>query len=324
MDLQTDTLVRQGLKFSHLRLIAALEQTAQMSMAAAQLAITQPAASRLAGELERIVGTRLYHRHARGVELTEQGRHLAERARRLLRDLDDIGREVSEMGKGSRGLVRIGAVTGPALQIVLPVIRQAHASHPNIEISVTVDTSDKLCEALLAGNLDFYLGRIPENTDAAPFLPHVIGEEPICLIVRQDHPLTRQPPRGLQDCLAHDWVMQPPGGLLRHLMELYLLERGYDLPARVVSTSSVMLTLALVETTDAIAPVARYVATFFGAPAPGEPARLAHIVPLPVAEDLAIKPYSLIRLRETPLSPASQTLFEMLGRRLADLDDRPA
>lgn len=46
--------------------------------------------------------------------------------------------------------MRIGSVTGPALDLVLPVIRDMRVTYPDIAFSVQVDTPDRLAEALSA------------------------------------------------------------------------------------------------------------------------------------------------------------------------------
>lgn len=311
-NIQRDLLIRQGLKLTHLRLMAALAETGQISGAAAQLAISQPAASRLLSELEQIVDVKLYQRHPRGVVLSDFGLRLAERARKMLQDLDDTGREIAEMTAGLRGVANIGAVTGPSLEMVLPAVRRARLTHPEIDISITVDTSDGLADGLLSGRLDFYIGRVPRNVDVRPFHLRVIGEETISLIVRDGHPLVQRPPASIADCIGYDWVLQMPGGLLRHTAETYLLERGHALPGRVVSTSSLLMTLALISQSNAIAVVARSAAEFFGGPA-----ELAgRIRKLPVAEDMKVSAYSLITLRDQPLSAAARVLHNMIETRL--------
>ncbi|MBE3638591.1 LysR family transcriptional regulator [Mangrovicoccus sp. HB182678] len=307
-----DDLVRRGLRFSQLRLLAALKETGQISAAAAQLAITQPAASRLLAELERLAGARLYERHARGITLTEAGERLAGRARQVLGQLDDARAELQDLGAGAAGEVRIGAVTGPALELVLPAIRELRVTYPGIRISVLVDTSDRLAEALAARSLDFYLGRLHEAIDARRVEMRPIGPEPVALIVRRGHPLSRQPAPRLEDCLDYDWVMQPPGGLQRRTVETWLLQRGLPLPGRILGTASLLLTLALIAETNAIAPVARAVALFHG----GTGGTGGNYEILPVAEDLAVAPYSLIRLRDQPLSAAAERVIGLIGRKI--------
>ncbi|SFH63336.1 LysR family transcriptional regulator [Albimonas pacifica] len=310
-----DELLRRGLRLPQLRLLAALAETGRISAAAAQVAITQPAASRLLAELERMVEAKLYDRHARGVTLTDAGRLLAARAAIVLRQLDQGHVEIQEMTRGARGLVRIGAVTGPALEIVVPVIRELRVTYPEIEIAVQVDTSDKLADQLLKLELDFYIGRLPEEVDARAVSMRPIGPEPVSLVVRREHPLTRRDPVLLTDCLAFDWVMQPPGGLQRRTVESYLLETGNPLPRRILGTSSVLLTLALISNTNAIAPLSRAVATFYaGAGGPGGGIHL-----LSIADEMAVTPFSLIRRAGETASPPAARVLGLIERQLPPL-----
>lgn len=304
IDTLPDEFIRKGLRFSQLRLMVALRDIGQVSGAAAQVAMTQPAASRLLADLEQMVGAKLYHRHPRGVTLTESGMALAARAQAILRQLDDTCHEITEIAAGVRGRVHIGAVTGPALEIVLPTIRELRVTVPEIEIAVQVDTSDKLAEALLAHELDFYIGRVPPGVDPGALKMREIGAEPVNLIVRADHPLMRRDAFSLEDCLAYDWVMQNPDGLLRRTAETYLLRNGYAQPARVLSTTSLLLTLAIISETNAIAPVARAVAEFYA----GHQGSGARIEILPVAQDMHVEPYSLIERREMPSSAAARVI----------------
>ncbi|AZN71077.1 LysR family transcriptional regulator [Georhizobium profundi] len=304
-------LVRKGLKFSQLRLLAVLRDTGQIGAAAEQVGMTQPAASRLMAQLEEMIGTPIFTRHARGVSLTEAGHIMADQAVRTLRELDLSQERVVQAIQGTRGLVRIGSVTGPSLELILPLVREIRVLSPAVEIAVQVDTSNKLAEALLARELDFYVGRIPDGAHAQPFAVSDIGDEPIGLVVRADHPLTRIDPLSLDRCLDYDWVMQPPGGLLRRTAEDYILSKGLRLPRRVLGTASTLFTLALVQKTNAIAPLARAVAEFF-IDSSGLGSRLAT---LPVAPDLTVKTYGVVTRQERDLSPAAETILATLLRR---------
>ncbi len=302
-------LIRRGLKVSQIRLLAALRETGQISAAAQTVGITQPAASRLLGQLEDLVGAPLHERHPRGIALTEAGRILADEAVSTLRGFDLASQRIGEAITGLRGAVRIGSVTGPSLEIVLPALKTARRSLPRVEISVMVDTSDRLSDALLGGDIDFYIGRLPHQADARSFTLEAIGPEPISLVVRQDHPLTRVAPLEVGRCLDYDWVLQPPGGLLRRTVETYLMERGFGLPDRVIGTTSQLFTLALVHETDAIAPLARAVADFFI----DRGALGSRLDRLPVAADLRVADYGLILRAAEALSPAASGIRSLLS-----------
>lgn len=309
-DLQ-DEFIRRGLRLPHLRLLVAIESTGQMSGAASRLAITQPAASRLMAELERIVGASLYTRHAKGVTLTLAGSLLAEKAHAILRQLNDASEEIGELIEGVRGHVRIGAVTGPALEIVLPALRELRIAYPEIEISVDVETSDKLAASLLSRELDFYIGRLPDGVDGRAVRMRRIGPEPVGFIARSAHPLTRKRNVTVSQCLPFDWVMQPQGGLMRRAVETYLLENGHPIPARILGTTSLLLTLAIISETNAIAPVARSVGEFYSK----RNALGSNIALLDMTDQIAVSPFSFVFPANQDLSPAVHRVLSALEQR---------
>ena len=315
----SNALVRKGLKFSQLRLLAALRDLGQIGAAAQHVGLTQPAASRLRAQLEELAGVALYTRHARGVVLTEAGRVLAEQAASTLQGLDLANERIGQLVRGARGLVRVGSVTGPSLELLLPVLREARLAYPEIELAVEVGTSDRLSDLLLNRELDFYIGRIPERADAGVYELDVIGPEPISLVVRLGHPLVRQDRLQLRDCLDYDWVTQPPGGLLRRTAETYILKQGLPLPKRVLGTSSTLFTLAMLNETNAIAPLARAVADFFIA----RGALGSRLARLPVAEDMQVGDFGLVRRAGEAVSPSTERLLQMLRRRVAAAEGAP-
>lgn len=315
----SNALVRKGLKFSQLRLLAALRELGQIGAAAQHVGLTQPAASRLLAQLEELAGVALYTRHARGVVLTEAGRVLAEQAASTLQGLDLANERIGQLVRGARGLVRVGSVTGPSLELLLPVLREARLAYPEIELAVEVGTSDRLSDLLLNRELDFYIGRIPERADAGVYELDVIGPEPISLVVRLGHPLVRQDRLQLRDCLDYDWVTQPPGGLLRRTAETYILKQGLPLPKRVLGTSSTLFTLAMLNETNAIAPLARAVADFFIA----RGALGSRLARLPVAVDMQVGDFGLVRRAGEAVSPSTERLLQMLRRRVAAAEVAP-
>lgn len=310
-----DEFIRRGLRLPHLRLLIALETTGQMSGAASHLAMTQPAASRLMAELERIVGASLYTRHAKGVSLTQAGKLLADKGHTIIRQLNDASQEIAEMAQGVRGHVRIGAVTGPALEIVLPALRELRIAYPEIEISVDVETSDKLAASLLSRELDFYIGRLPAEVDGRVVRMRRIGPEPVAFVVRSDHPLTRKSAISIDQCLPFDWVMQPPNGLMRREVETYLLENGYAIPARILSTSSLLLTLAIISETNAIAPLARSVGEFYSR----RSGLGGNIALLDMTDHMDVSAFSFVFPAGQELSPAAQRVLTALERKTQDV-----
>ncbi len=308
-----DEFIRRGLRFSQMRLIALLDRKGQISSAAAQLGMTQSAASRLLSELEHTVGAKLYERHGRGVVLSEAGQAMARQALIILNQLDHAHQEISQIVDGARGQVRIGAVTGPAMQLVLPVVRELRENYPEIELSVLVDTSEKLAEALFSHDLDFYIGRLPEDVDAKSVTMRPLGVEPIDMIARLDHPLCERDTLSIGDCLAYDWVLQPVGTPMRRSIEAHLLANGFTLPRHVFVTTSPLLSLAIISQTDAVTPVARPVADFLHA----DGTLGAAIRRLPVRENIDVSSYSIIQRITAVQPPPVERVLTLIDRQIA-------
>ncbi|MGR9247421.1 LysR family transcriptional regulator [Rhizobium leguminosarum] len=303
-----DSLLRAGLKLNHLRMIVAIEDSGQISAAAEVLNISQPAASRMLSEMESITKSSLYERVARGVVLTTFGAALARRARKILLELREASREIGELKSGKGGSVFIGAVTAPAMSLVVPAINKVRKAYPGIEINIQVETSNVLARELLAARHDFIIGRIPDDLNPRLFEVTEIGIERACLIVRSRHPLMKQKTSSLSDVRDYDWVFQPPGTLLRRTIEDVFLSRGVALPENIVNTSSLLLTCAIICETDAIAPVAVDVAQFLAS----QGSNASDVRMLPIDFDINVKPYSMITARERALPPSARLLYDII------------
>ncbi|MBL4769042.1 MAG: LysR family transcriptional regulator [Rhodobacteraceae bacterium] len=304
-----NNFLNRGLKLTHLQLVATISRTGGMQSAATQLAISQPAASRLASEIERIVGQKIHRRIGKGIELTPAGHALAERAIRVLRELEDAQRDIAEIGQGLIGNVRIGSVTGPAVKYVLPVLREARLAMPKVSISVEVATSDVLGGYLARGELDFVLGRLPEGYQPSMFDTHPIAVEPVSFIARKEHALLRSRNVTAEQLLEYDWVLPFKGTILHSAISRALNNRGLSLPTQTYNTSSFLLTMALTQKSNAIAPIATSVTNVFAAK--DAEASLGVIETDFVVQ---VETFGFLKLAGRVFSPVTQAVYEMLQK----------
>lgn len=307
MSKPTNTFLNRGLKLTHLQLIAALARTGGVQLAADQLSIAQPAASRLAMEIERIIGQKIHRRAGKGIELTQAGHALAKRAARILRELEDAQSDISEIGLGHVGNVRIGSVTGPSIKYILPVLRKARLAMPNVSISVEVSTSDILGARLINGDVDFVLGRLPEGHSPALFDQQPIALEPVSLIARNDHALAHQPHVTTKQLLEYDWVLPFKDTILFNAIERALRMRGLPPPKHSFSTSSFLLTLALVRQSNAIAPIATSVTDVFA-----DAQEHGALQVIKSDFEVNVEVFSLLKLAGRVFTPSTQAVFELV------------
>lgn len=302
-------LLRKGLKISHLRLIATLEQLGSVSAAADHLGVSQPAASRLAAEIERIAGTPIHERTGRGIGLTQTGHLLARRAARILNEIADAGREIQESREGTVGYVRLGSVTGPSIDFVVPAMRQLRLSYPAISIEIVVAASDVLLPQLLDGGLDFAMCRTTGGTANAMVEAIPLGDEPLSFVVRTGHPLARaEAPVALDVMAAFDWILPPSGAILRSTIEREFAARGVAMPRQIQTTTSFLFTLAAIRQTNAIAPIASAVARSF---ATGDDGANALAI-LETEDKMAVETWSLLTRRGQELTPSAQIVHDQI------------
>lgn len=292
------------LKPVQLRLLAELEHTGALGLAATRIGVAQPAASRLLAEMETLLGLSLHERQGRGLQLTPVGKALARRAARIEIELADAARDLAEAATGRAGVVRVGSVTGPALSMVMPTLIQLQDALPDFRAEVTVATSVNLCDLLREGRLDFALARLsPGETQLEA---RVIAGEPLSLVVRRGHPILVRPQISVDDLLRYDWVMGDDETLLTQTVIARLYELGVPLPQRRISTSSFLFTLALLNQTDAIAPLATAVVDSLA----GNPS--VPFVSLPVDLGLSVAPFSLVTRAGAQMTPSAQRLIDAI------------
>ncbi|OWJ79467.1 LysR family transcriptional regulator [Haematobacter genomosp. 1] len=296
-----------ALKLSQFRLIAAIAEHGRLQSAAEALALTQPAASRMLSEIERIVGAPLFERHPRGMAPTLLGRILIRRAQGMMTAMTDLSREVQEMTEGRGGLVRAGAVTGPAVGYVVPAVRKLKALAPDVELRLDVGPSPQLVRGLEAGEYDFVVARLPGDADAAAFEITAGQVEMVHFVVRDGHPLggaADVPVTALSD---HPWIIQERGTPIRLAVERALLRNNATVPADVIATSSLVLMIALLRDSDAIGPMASEVAALLT-----HGGRASGLTTLKLAMPVIVPPYDVLTIRGRALSPAARRLRSLV------------
>lgn len=171
-----------------MRALAALDEHKTLTAAAAALAVSQPALTQTFTQLEARLGAALFDRSRRRLVFTALGRRVLERARRLLREADDLEAEVASWRSGEAGQLRLGV--GPFVETALLPDALAHffADGRRVRLSVRSGPAAGLIDALDAGRLDLVVadidpGGVPAGISVTPLPPEVLG-----LAGRPGHP----------------------------------------------------------------------------------------------------------------------------------------
>ncbi|KPF42866.1 LysR family transcriptional regulator [Rhizobium sp. AAP43] len=298
----------------HFGLIASIAELGQLSLAAQAMALTQPAASRMLGEIERYVGSPIFIRTPKGMEPTVVGGALARRAQNVLEEMREAAREIEAIRRGFTGKVRVGAVTGGAVGYVVPAIKVLKADSTAVDIHLDVAASGELIRDLLSGHYDFVLGRVPPGIDARQFNVEGAAMEEMEIVVHRTHPLVNMDRLSLSDMAHFPWVMQEPGTPLRQAVEANFIEEGSALPRNIVNTTSLLVMIAMLASSNAIAPMSREVSDLLCRQTP-----VGDLCTLKVETSIVVAPYHLITVHGKRLSPIAARLRDLL---LAAFEER--
>jgi DNA-binding transcriptional LysR family regulator len=175
--------------------------------AAESLAVAQPALSRQIAQLEAALGSPLFVRSRRRVELTAAGRLLAERVEPLLRALAGVPAELRALAQGQVGRVRI-AFTGLAMATVLPgILREFRRRFPGIRVELNESPTSAQLTSLQAGDLD--CGFFHPDVPTPGLQTRLLLREKNGLLLPADHVLAGRPHLRLRDFAATPFVLFP-------------------------------------------------------------------------------------------------------------------
>jgi DNA-binding transcriptional LysR family regulator len=133
------------------------------SAAARQLDLTPSAVSKLVTRLEDRLGVRLLNRTTRSLSLTAEGEALFRRAQRILAEIEDAEREVTQARHAPRGLLRLSTGVAFGLHQLPPVLPEFGRRYPEIRIELSV--TDRLVDLVDEGqDLAVRTGVLPDST----------------------------------------------------------------------------------------------------------------------------------------------------------------
>lgn len=191
------------MEMHQLRYAVAVADAGNFTRAAERCHVTQPTLSQQILNLESEIGHKLFHRLGRKAVLTEAGAVFLERARRILFEVENATKELSDHPSLDRRIT-VGALPTVAPYLLLPLIAHFRKSHPNLTIHVREDFRQNLVRAVVEGDLDLAIVSLPVKDPQLSIEP--LMTEPLLLVVGKDHPFASRDEIGLQDIAEETFV----------------------------------------------------------------------------------------------------------------------
>jgi LysR family hydrogen peroxide-inducible transcriptional activator len=196
-----------------LRYLVALAEHRHFGRAAEASFVSQPTLSTQIKKLEDELGVALVERTPRKVLLTEVGREIAQRAREVLNEVEQIKAIARRTLDPESGTVRLGIFPTLGPYLLPHVVPRIRARFPRLELLLVEEKTEIVLRMLREGRLDAGVLALPIHDDQlhAEFL----FEEPFLLAVPEQHELSRRKALKLDDLSDQSLLLLEDGHCLR-------------------------------------------------------------------------------------------------------------
>lgn len=181
------TLAPYPFSLRQLQYAVAVGESLSFRKAAETCHVSQPSLSAQLAQLEEALGVRLFERDRRRVLVTAAGKELVERARRVLREADDLVAAARRAGDPLAGTLRIGVIPTISPYLLPSATPALRSAYPQLTTVWVEDKTETLVRSLDAGTLDAAL--LALEAEIGDVEHEVLADDPFVLATRPDDPL---------------------------------------------------------------------------------------------------------------------------------------
>jgi molybdate transport repressor ModE-like protein len=195
--------------------LVAIADHGTFSGAARALFTVQSNVSSHIARLEKELGVTLVDRSNGG--LTEDGARVVERARRVLREIDDITADMASRDATVSGQTRLGVIGTTARWLMPQFLGRLGQQHPNVRIIIQDGATSTLVPNLLSGQLNAAVIHLPVDDPELVIEP--LFAEDLLLLADKSHPLAKHDTIALADLDDVPLLLPPTGSALRRVLD---------------------------------------------------------------------------------------------------------
>lgn len=156
---------------SQYKIFYEVAKAGNISRAAKELYISQPAISKAIGKLEDSLGLSLFTRSSRGVQLTAEGEILYQHTRDAFEALERVEQELRRIQEFDIGHLRIGVSTTLCKYVLLPYLKTFIDQYPHMKVTIESQSTGQTLDRLEQQKLDLGLVAEPAPRKDLAFIP---------------------------------------------------------------------------------------------------------------------------------------------------------
>lgn len=218
-----------------LEILQAVYQHNSISKAAEALKLTQPTLSTQLKKLAVQNDVRLYDQVGKKIVFTEAGRLFLDSASEILREVDRLQTNLSELNGLTKGTLKLAVVTS-AKYFIPHLLGPFCEKYPGIEVQLKVGNREQVIQRLEEAEDDFYVfSHVPDlpQISSKEFLPN-----PLIAISAPEHPLAKKKNIKLSELCQYDFLSREAGSGTRRSIELFFAKQDQKLKTKMTIESN--------------------------------------------------------------------------------------
>ncbi|MCF6233835.1 MAG: LysR family transcriptional regulator [Rhodobacteraceae bacterium] len=240
------------LKLRQLRLLVAIGSHGNIRHAARELGISQPAATKMIQDLELDFEVKLFTRTNRGVIPTVFGEVMIRHGKLIFAQVSNAAQELDDLKEGNSGRVVVGTLLAASTGLLPVAIDILLAERPKVAIKISEGTNQVLMPALLSGEIDLVVGRLPSHRHRDKIKQENLFEDRILAVVGNQHPLANTRLVSFEQIKPFGWILPPLETTLRRQVDHFFVSQQQYLPPLAIESVSYLSNRTLLQTRDLI------------------------------------------------------------------------
>jgi DNA-binding transcriptional LysR family regulator len=209
-----------------LRIFIEVAEREHLTRASEALNLTPSAVSSAIRTLEERYGAMLFNRIGRRIELTGDGRIFLDEARATLARAQSAERMLSELGGGKRGILSIHASQTIASYWLPPYLARFHATHPMIDLRLTLGNTESVTQATQEGLAD--IGLVEGAVQAPALTKRKVGTDQLIVVTGPAHEWRTAAKLTWDTLFSGQWILREHGSGTRSVFEDAMRVAGYN------------------------------------------------------------------------------------------------
>jgi DNA-binding transcriptional LysR family regulator len=312
-----DAQIGRRLQLRQLHVFLAVVQHRSLAMAARALGVATPTVSEIIGDLEHVLGVRLFERTPKGMEPTRYGQALRRRTLIVFDELKQSVEELKLLADPTVGEVRIACPLGIAYSIVPSIFERFVSENPNVVVhfdEVVTSSTTRDLQALRDRRYDLIMARGGDSVDGAS--ADDLAIEPLLndLLVVVAGPQSKWARRrkiDLAELSGETWIMQSAETGNYRILARAFESRGLPVPKANLVTVSISVIKHFLERGAFLTAIPRSVAYF------------ASLKVLPVDLSSPPWPINIVTIKHRILSPVAERFVACARGVTRSMRERP-